>query len=70
MLSYLLPIRWQCHTVVSDHTALSISNNTNSYNNHTYIAHPGRIGGNTLYSNAEVETLNLLGIPLSSKLCS
>ena len=37
MLSYMLPIRWQCHTVVSDHTILSISNNTNSYNNHTYI---------------------------------
>ena len=49
MLSYLLPIRWQCHTVVSDHTIQSISNNTNSYNNHTYIDHPGRTGA-TLYT--------------------
>ena len=37
MLSYLLPIRWQCHTVVSDHPIYSISNNTNSYNNNTHI---------------------------------
>ena len=63
MLSYLLPIRWQGHTVVSDHTVSNLSpttpNNTCNYN--TY-QHP-------LYSNAGVETLNLLGLSLSSKLC-
>ena len=36
MLSYLLPIRWQCHTVVSDHTVSNLSpttpNNTCNYN--------------------------------------
>ena len=32
MLSYLLPIRWQGHAVVSDHTvSKSITNNTKSY---------------------------------------
>ncbi len=32
MLSYLLPIRWQDHTVVSDHTVSNLSpNNTKSY---------------------------------------
>ena len=36
MLSYLLPIRWQCHTVVSDTTVSNLSpttpNNTCNYN--------------------------------------
>ena len=32
MLSYLLPIRWQGHAVVSDHTvSKSITKNTKSY---------------------------------------
>ena len=32
MLSYLLPIRWQGHAVVSDHTVSKyITNNTKSY---------------------------------------
>ena len=51
MLSYLLPIRWQCHTVVSDHTVSNLSpttpNNTCNYNN--FYQHPGRIGA-TLYT--------------------
>ena len=36
MLSYLLPIRWQGHTVASDHTVSNLSpktpNNTFNYN--------------------------------------
>ena len=50
MLAYLLPIRWQYHTVVSDHTVSNISPTTP---NHTTIIHyqyPGRIG-TTLYTS-------------------
>ena len=43
MLSYLLPIRWQGHTVVSDHTVSNLSPTTP---NHTCS---GRIGA-TLYT--------------------
>ena len=36
MLSYLLPIRWQCHAVISDHTVSKLSpttpNHTCNYN--------------------------------------
>ena len=57
MLSYLLPIRWQCHTVVSENVTplylITLSNiylttptDTTIVHN---IDHPGRIGA-TLYT--------------------
>ena len=69
MLSYLLPIRWRGHTVVSDHTVSNLSpttpTHTCNYNINILVGL-----GQRLYSNAGVETLNLLGLSLSSKLCS
>ena len=50
MLSYLIHIRWKCHTGVSDHTVSNLSPTTPT---HTTIIHniddPGRIGA-TLYT--------------------
>ena len=57
VLSYLLPIRWQCHTVVSDHTVSNLSpttpNNTCNYNINILVG----LGQHFIYSNAGVETL-------------
>ena len=52
MLSYLLPIRWQCHTVVSDHTTrylIYFQQHQLIQQSYIYIDHPGRIGA-TLYT--------------------
>ena len=69
MLSYLLPIRWQCHTVVSDHTVSNISpttpNNTCNYNINILVG----LGQHFIQQRWR-ETLNLLGLSLLSKLCS
>ena len=53
MLSRLLPVSWQCHAVVSDHTAPNLSSTTS---NHTTII---------LYINIQASTNKLSNLGIS-----